>query len=160
MSMVDKKQITETFRPLAVLEAMTPEALSAVSQGNIVDGFIPIRKFPFRIGRESRVRVVDGKVERIERPKLNQVDPNNDLYLVDRGVLLNISREHLQIECHPDGYVIVDRGSASGTKVNLVPVGGDDSGGRISVNDGDEIIIGTQASPYRYRFIDLSSQSL
>ncbi len=158
--MVDKKQITEMFRPLAVLEAMTPEALSAVSQGNIINGFIPIRKFPFRIGRESRVRVVDGKIERIERPKLNQVDPNNDLYLVDRGVLLNISREHLQIECHGDSHRIVDRNSASGTKVNLEPVGGDDSGGEISLSDGDEITIGTKASPYRYRFVDLGNQPL
>jgi pSer/pThr/pTyr-binding forkhead associated (FHA) protein len=160
MIMVDKKQITEMFRPLAVLEAMTPEALSAVSQGNIINGFIPIRKFPFRIGRESRVRVVDGKIERIERSKLNQIDPNNDLYLVDRGVLLNISREHLQIERHGDSHSIVDRGSASGTKVNLEPVGGDDSGGEISLTDGDEILIGTKASPYRYRFVDLSNLSL
>lgn len=157
--MVDKKQITEMFRPLAVLEAMTPEAISAVSQGNIINGFIPIRRFPFRIGRESRVRVVDGKIERIERPKLNQIEPNNDLYLVDRGVLLNISREHLQIECDGQSYILVDRGSASGTKVNMEPVGGDDSGGTRSVKDGDEIIIGTKASPYRYRFIDLRLQT-
>ena len=157
--MVDKKQITEKFRPLAVLEAMTPEAISAVSQGNIINGFIPIRRFPFRIGRESRVRVVDGKIERIERPKLNQIEPNNDLYLVDRGVLLNISREHLQIECDGLSYVLVDRGSASGTKVNMEPVGGDDCGGKRSIKDGDEIIIGTKASPYRYRFIDLSIQT-
>ena len=157
--MADKKQITEMFRPIAVLEAMTPEAISAVSQGNIVNGLIPIRRFPFRIGRESRVRAVDGKIERIERPKLNQTEPNNDLYLVDRGVLLNISREHLQIECDGESYVLVDRGSASGTKVNMEPVGGDDSGGTLSVKDGDEILIGTKASPYRYRFIDLSIQT-
>jgi pSer/pThr/pTyr-binding forkhead associated (FHA) protein len=159
MIMVDKKQITEMFRPSAVLEALTPEAISAVSQGNIINGFIPIRKFPFRIGRESRVRVVDGKIERIERPKLDQVEPNNDLYLVDRGVLLNISREHLQLECDGQNYVLVDRGSASGTKVNMEPVGGDDSGGKLSVKDGDELIIGTKASPYRYRFIDLCNQT-
>lgn len=157
--MVDKKQITEMFRPLAVLEAMTPEAISAVSQGNIIDGFIPIRKFPFRIGRESRVRVVDGKIERIERPKLNQIEPNNDLYLVDRGVLLNISREHLQLERDGEHLILVDRGSASGTKVNMEPVGGDDRGGTMAVKDGDEITIGTKASPYRYRLIDLASQS-
>jgi len=155
--MVDKELIFKLFRPLAVLEAMTPEAISAVAQGNIINGFIPIRKFPYRIGRESRVRVVDGKVERIERPKLNQVEPNNDLYLVDRGVLLNISREHLQLERDGKQFNLVDRGSASGTKVNMKPVGGDDSGGIIAVRDGDEITIGTMASPYRYRFIDLDN---
>jgi len=78
---------------------------------------------------------------------------------VDRGVLLNISREHLQLECDGQRYVLVDRGSASGTKVNMEPVGGDDSGGKLSVKDGDELIIGTKASPYRYRFIDLRIQT-
>ena len=159
MGMVDKKQIREMFRLLAVLEALTPEALAAVPQANIVNGYIPVRKFPYRIGRESRVLVVEGRIERVERPKLNQVEPTNDLFLLDGGALLNISREHLQIERLERGYVLTDRGSASGTKVNMQPVGGDDRGGHIAIQDGDEIIIGTKASPYRYRFIVLEEQT-
>jgi pSer/pThr/pTyr-binding forkhead associated (FHA) protein len=154
--MIDKKEINDLFSPLAVLQALTPDAVSAVAPGQIIDRFVPIRKYPFRIGRESRVRVIDGKKHRVERPKLNQIEPNNDLYLVDQGVLLNISREHLQVERDGDGYKVVDRGSASGTKVNTEHVGGDDAGGTLSISDGDELKIGTQASPYRYRFIDLS----
>ena len=118
-----------------------------------------MRKFPYRIGRESRVLVVDGRTQRVERPKLNQVEPNNDLFLLDGGTLLNISREHLQIERRGGGYVLIDRGSASGTKVNMQPVGGDDRGGEAAIKDGDEIIIGTKASPYRYRFIVLGEQT-
>ncbi len=158
MSMVDKKQIEEMFRILAVLEALTPEAVSAVPQSNILNGYIPVRKFPYRIGRESRVLVVDGRTQRVERPKLNQVEPNNDLFLMDGGALLNISREHLQIERRGSGYVLIDRGSASGTKVNMQPVGGDDRGGQTAIKDGDEIRIGTKGSPYRYRFIVLCEQ--
>lgn len=153
--MVEKKQIIETLQPLAVLQALSAEALMAVSQRDIVNTFIPIRKFPFRIGRESRIRVVNGKTERIEREKLNNLEPNNDLYLIDRGQLLNISREHLLLERDGDGYAVVDRGSVSGTKVNGEAIGGDDRGGKIRLNDGDEIIIGTKESPYRYRFIEL-----
>lgn len=155
--MIDKKVITGLFSPLAVLEALTPEAVSAVSPGQIINTFVPIRKYPFRIGRESRVRVVEGRMQQAERPKLNQVEPNNDLYLVDQGALLNISREHLQLERDGNGYRVVDRGSASGTKVNMENVGGADVGGTLSLKDGDELIIGSQASPYRYRFIDLST---
>lgn len=114
-----------------------------------------IRRLPFRIGRESRVKKVNGRIERIERPKLDDREPNNDLYLVDRGHLLNISREHLRIEIDGDAFYLVDRGSACGTKVNGEAVGGDDQGGRTLLSDGDIITIGTTESPYRFRFLDL-----
>ena len=154
--MTEKERIQTIFRPIAVLVALTPEAVAAVPEGYSIKEYIPIRQYPFRIGRESRVKMVDGKLHRVERPKSGQHQPNNDLYLVDRGVLFNISREHLQIEQESHGYVLVDRGSATGTKLNDEPIGGNDSGGRIKISDGDEIRIGTKASPYRFRFIDLS----
>ena len=151
-----KKDIVELLRPVAALEPLTPEALSAVPQDRIISTFIPIRKFPFRIGRESRVQLVDGSLHRVERPKGKQHDPNNDLYLIDRGVLFNISREHLEIEQpHEGAYIVVDRGSASGTKVNGVSIGGKDKGGKVELQDGDGIKIGTKSSPYQYRFISL-----
>lgn len=154
--MDSKKKILAKLVPQAALEALTPEAAMAVPQGMITDGLISIRAFPFRIGRESRVQTVKGKIERVERPKLNDREPNNDLYLVDRGQLLNISREHLLIEAGEDSYLLKDRGSACGTKVNGQSLGGNDSGGATSLADGDEIVIGTADSPYRFRFIDLN----
>jgi len=155
--MVEKKQILKELMPLAVLKAMSSEAVSAVPQGMIVGDLICIRKFPFRIGRESRVRTVNGKIERIERPKIDNREPNNDLYLVDQGLLLNISREHLLIEKTEDTYLLIDRGSACGTKINGEPLGGDDSGGSRILCDDDIITIGTKESPYSYRFIDLNT---
>ena len=142
--------------PVAALEALTPDAALAVPQSQIINGLICIRRFPFRIGRESRVKNVNGRIERIERPKLDDREPNNDLYLIDHGQLLNISREHLLIEQSGNGYVLVDRGSACGTKINDNPVGGSDEGGSGLLQDGDIITIGTMESPYRYRYIDLS----
>ena len=158
--MDDKKQILETLLPVAALQAITVEAEEAVPQSMITEGYVCIRKFPFKVGRESRVQTVKGKIERVERPKLDDREPSNDLYLVDRGQLLNISREHLLIESNGSGYLLKDRGSACGTKVNNDPVGGSDSGGTSSLSDGDEIVIGTMESPYRFRFVDLGGFDL
>ncbi|MEI6734467.1 MAG: FHA domain-containing protein, partial [Comamonadaceae bacterium] len=66
---------------------------------------------------------------------------------------LNISREHFQIDNTPDGYVLVDRGSACGTSVNGVLVGGNDAGGTASLNDGDTIGIGNESTPYLFTFV-------
>lgn len=153
--MIDKKQLLTTFLPIAVLQAETTDAAEAVPQQQLFDGMVCIRRLPFRIGRESRVKKVNGRIERIERPKLDDREPNNDLYLVDRGHLLNISREHLLIEVDGESFYLVDRGSACGTKVNGEPVGGEDQGGRSILKDGDIITIGTMESPYRFRFLDL-----
>ncbi len=153
--MDDKKQLLESFVPIAVLEAVTPDAAEALPQHQVVAGAVPIRHLPFRIGRESRIRKVDGRIERVERPKLDDREPNNDLYLVDRGHLLNISREHLLIDDRDGVWLLIDRGSACGTKVNDEPVGGEDRGGSRTLQDGDVITIGTMDSPYRYRFVDL-----
>ncbi len=153
--MDQKQEILKAVTPLAVLKTMTPEAGKAVPQSTLVEGVICIRKFPFRVGRESRIKKINGKLERIERAKLDNRAPSNDLYLVDDGHLLNISREHFQIEKNGDGYVLFDRGSACGTRVGDTAVGGDDSSGRLPLNDGDIICLGTKNSPYVFQFITL-----
>lgn len=150
-----KKQIIERFLPIAALEALTAEAADAVPQPQLLQGLVAVRQVPFRVGRESRVKKVNGRLERIERPKMDDREPNNDLYLVDHGQLLNISREHLLIDVVGSSFVLVDRGSACGTKINDEPIGGEDQGGTRSLNDGDIITVGTMDSPYRYRFHDL-----
>jgi pSer/pThr/pTyr-binding forkhead associated (FHA) protein len=139
--------------PKAVLKALTPEAKEAVPLTLLVGEKVVIRDFPFRVGRESRIRKVDGKVERIERPKREDGTPTNDLYLIDRGHLLNISREHFQIEKSGDGYVLVDRGSACGTKIEEVRVGGGHKEGRQVLRDGDVIAVGAKGTPYRFQFV-------
>ena len=78
----------------------------------------------------------------------------NDVYLVEppsfRGFY--ISREHFEIE-HIDGQLfLVDRNSTCGTLVAATRVGGNRTGGRTELRDGDVIILGTPESPYRFRF--------
>lgn len=157
--MDDKQSVLLRVTPRAVLKAMTDEALEAIPMNQRIDDLVVIRKFPFRVGRESRVRKVDGRLERVERAKLDDREPNNDLYLMDKGKLLNISREHLKIEKVDEGYRLVDRGSACGTKVDGEPVGGEDSGGTGKLLDGDVIAIGTVSTPYLYQFIVLEGLS-
>jgi pSer/pThr/pTyr-binding forkhead associated (FHA) protein len=153
--MDEKQKILKVITPIAVLKAMTPEAKKAVPQTLLVEDMVGIRKFPFRIGRESRIKRINGKLERIERAKLDDREPSNDLYLIDDGHLLNISREHLQIERNGNEYLLIDRGSACGTRVGEAVVGGHDAIGRLTLMDGDIIAIGAKSTPYLFQFITL-----
>jgi len=153
--MDEKKDILKAVRPRAVLKAMSPEAAQAVPHSMGTGGYICIRDLPFRIGRESRVRMVGGRQQLIERAKLDGRKPNNNLYLIDAGQPLNISREHCQIEANSSGYQLLDRGSACGMGINGQRVGGHDTGGRHALADGDVIAIGSDSTPYHYQFITL-----
>lgn len=155
--MNDKQKILEQVMPRAVLKALTVEAMEAVPSSQRVGEYVVIRSFPFRVGRESRLRRTDGRIERIERAKMAEREPGNDLYLLDKGKLLNISREHLQLEKTSGGYQLVDRGSACGTRVAGRSVGGEARGGRCELQDGDEIVFGTGSSPYRFTFHSLEN---
>jgi pSer/pThr/pTyr-binding forkhead associated (FHA) protein len=131
----------------AILRALTPEARKAMGQEEV-----RIDTFPFRVGRESRMGVVHGSVKILERRKYSGT-PNNDLYLVDQGKVLNISRQHFQIEkTGPEQYELVDRGSACGTIVGNEAIGGRDQGGRCALQDGNVIVVGTDSSPYAFKF--------
>lgn len=154
--MDDKQAILMAVRPLAVLRPMTPEAMEAVPHQYLAAGYICVRGFPFRLGRESRVRM-SGRHERImERPRFHGGGPNNDCYLVDAGHPLNISREPFQIESRSGGgYKLVDRGSACGISVNGKHLAGHDRGGDTVLVEGDVITVGSESSPYIYRFISL-----
>ncbi len=131
-----------------VLIPLTSEAQEAI-QGDS----IKLNKFPFLIGRESRVITAVGSVRYIERRK-KAASPSNDLYIRDKGKNLNISREHLQIEKKEDGtYDIVDRGSTCGTIVDNRVVGGRDKGGHCPLIDGSVIVIGSSKSPFIFKFL-------
>ena len=152
--MSDKKSLLEEITPKAVLKAKTDEAKNAIIKSCLGEGIVGIWEFPFRIGRESRIDLVKGEQVIAERHKLNDDSkPNNDVYLIDYGVLLQISREHFQIEKDESGYVIKDRQSACGTMINNEAIGGHDEGGSHTLNDGDIVTIGTENSPYQFEFI-------
>ena len=152
--METKEEILAWVLPRAVLEPLTLEARAALPQFPRNVGYVLIHKFPFRIGRDSRVRTTERGLERVERQRRgDDTLPNNDLYLVDAGQYLNISREHLQIEIRDGAYVVLDRGSACGTRIGDEGIGGGDQLGVAYLRDGDVIVMGTKASPYQYRFI-------
>jgi len=134
-----------------LLVALTPEAKEALGGRDHVE----IDRLPFRIGRESRLGVVQGELRFMERRKGTK-PPNNELYLYDRGELLNISREHLSIDKAPDdGFVVHDRGSACGTQVDGRAIGGRDRTGSTALSEGSEIVIGVPESPFRFRVENL-----
>lgn len=135
----------------ALLVPLTIEAKNALGGRDHVE----IDRLPFRIGRESRLAMVGGELAFMERRK-GAKPPNNELYLLDDGELLNISREHLQIDRDVDGGLVVfDRGSACGTRVDDSAIGGRDRTGSLPLQDDSEIVIGTRDSPYRFKITDL-----
>lgn len=158
--MTDKLEILKKIMPVAVLEAMSPATIQAVSQSVLVDGMVPLRCFPFRVGRQSRVKIIDGRVERIERVTSDSATPNNDLYLVDNGPQLNVSREHFQIEKEGDRFYLYDRNSDCGTFVEEKQVGGSNNEMTVEIKDGDVITVGTKQSPYIFRFVVLDGFEL
>ena len=157
---IDKLRLLSEIVPKAMLQALTPEALEAIPAASRHGQLVAIHAFPFRVGRESRVVKVNGRLESIDRPKKDNSPPTNDLYLVDRGHRLNISREHFEIRREEDGYCLVDRGSACGTLVSGTSVGGDDRGGAMALGDGDTIAVGIDGTPYVYRFLTFDEFSL
>jgi hypothetical protein len=158
--MDNKLAILAGSLPKAMLQVLTPEAREAVPSHLLRGDLIAIYAFPFRIGRESRVTTINGRLEMMERPKKDDNPPTNDLYLIDRGHRLNISREHFEIAKDDGGYTVIDRGSACGTKIKGRNVGGDDKGGSAKLQDGDEIAVGTVGTPYTFRFISFDEYCL
>jgi len=155
--MNDKTSILQLLTPKAVLKAINPEASACIPQGHLEHGFIKISRFPFSVGRESRVKESGGKWTRIERVKFTDHEPNNDLYLIDAVRPINISREHFTIVKNGDGYVLIDRNSACGTAVGTNRIGGRDSGGQAKLEDGDIITVGGENTPYQFKFICLEN---
>lgn len=154
--MENKQALIKRVTPQAILKAITPEAKSSISKNCLGNELIGIWQFPFRIGRESRVETVEGKLVHSERQKISSGKPNNDIYLVDHGRFLQISRQHFRIEKTETGYTVADRGSACGTMINTHKIGGEDRGGVYELKDGDIIKIGAEDSPYLFQFITLT----
>lgn len=152
--MDDKQKVLQTVIPLAVLEALTPEAIEAIPPTYLLgENLVAVYRFPFRIGRESRLKRVEGELYRDIRPKRNNgVVPNNDLYLADPYLKINIGREHLQIEQHENVYMAVDRGSPTGTRLIHNENGNTETGSSFIIKDGDILCLGEDGSPFLYKF--------
>ncbi len=113
---------------------------------------VRITQLPFKVGRETRV-APPANPSLIER-RLGTVPQRNQLYLVEPSWAdyLHISREHFAIEYADDQFFLVDRGSACGTIVAGKQIGGNRTGGRTELRSGDTLIVGTDKSPYVFRF--------
>ncbi len=79
--------------------------------------------------------------------------PNNDLYLMELGNVLNVSREHFLIDRQGDTHIIVDLGSNCGTLVEGEPVGEKRRGGWKPLHNNDVIIVGGSESRFIFKFI-------
>jgi pSer/pThr/pTyr-binding forkhead associated (FHA) protein len=128
------------------LKALSPESRNALG-----GQFYRITRFPFKVGRESRSFALH--VEYPNSRRKEEPTPNNDLYLVDPGTILNVSREHFLIDRLDDGYSLVDRGSSCGTLVEGERIGERKKGGSTRLANNDVIIVGTSESRYIFKFI-------
>jgi hypothetical protein len=143
-AVVEQGKVSTASAP--VLRSITPTARL------IMGDEIALNRFPFRVGREGRKQRPAGILSKLERRP--PIEPsNNELYVKDFGKVVNVSREHFQIEVKSDGsYELVDRGSACGTIVGNNVVGGNFSGGRCPLTFGDAIIVGTRQSEIVFEF--------
>ncbi len=131
----------------ACLIALTPAARRALGGDRC-----EVARYPFRVGRECRRPGGSGTRDRPER-RSPDAQGINDVYLDDAGRNgIDVSREHFQIEHGPEGHTLVDRSSACGTLVEGRLVGGDRTGGRTALRDHDVIVVGSQESPFVFKF--------
>ena len=112
---------------------------------------LEIHEFPFKIGRECRDRrsrlPPPGMIER----RQGVTPRNNDLYIIESGSRLYVSRQHLLLEIRKTGLFLVDLFSSCGTIVEGQYIGADHKGGETMLNSNDIVIIGTANSPYLFK---------
>lgn len=150
-----KKNIIKAITPRAILLPLTKEATNAIVKGQCQNDLIPMMNFPFRIGRESRLDTNDNGLFVKLRLIKSSAKPNNDIYLINDGKDLQISKEHLEIERTKEHYILKDRESTKGTTINGVTLGGQKKGFEEVLNDGDIIKIGNDKSEFKYQFLIL-----
>jgi len=130
----------------AYLKALTPE-----SKASLGGWLYRIPHLPFRVGRECRVSV--RPLPFPESHRRPDSAPNNDLYLLELGNVLNVSRDHFHIDRQGDTFVIIDRGSICGTLVEGEPVGEKRIGGWKPLHNNDVIIVGGSESRFLFKFV-------
>jgi len=131
---------------LACLVPLTPEARRAAAAP-----VVPLHRFPFRVGRDLRDPDRKPRLLLRERRRGTTSGPN-DLYLLELGPRLRLSREHFLIGEEGGRYFLEDRRSSLGTLVEGRIVGGARTGGRCELRDGDVIIPGGSGSHFVFKF--------
>ena len=134
------------------LQALTAQARAALFGRDDID----LDRNPFRVGRESRER--SRLVPRLVGPAVPEQSTGmrrtNELYLLEPGRVKFVSREHFQIEWDEAGrFRLSDRGSACGTMVNGLVVGGDRRPASVPLESDAVIVVGAPDSPYAFRFV-------
>lgn len=120
---------------IARVIGLTKEAMDILKGKELI-----IKKFPFKIGRNSS-HISDA------------IFVNNDLY-IDDVIPYNVSKNHLSINFHNDQFYVLDRGSSLGTIVNGKQIGGRISNYKVNLNSGENtLIIGSETSPYQFKII-------
>lgn len=115
------------------ISGLTPEAGSALGAGEL-----EITKFPFKVGRKTENYAKD-------------LFSHNDLYLEDNKPF-NVSRNHFSIQGKMSKFFVIDRGSALGTWVNDIRIGGPSGTNEAELNRGDNTVVaGSPESPYRFK---------
>jgi hypothetical protein len=135
--------------PSVFLKALTPEAKASLG-----GTFYKITHFPFRVGRESRAFRGGNPPESRRHP---ETVPNNDLYLVELGSVLTVSREHFLIDRQGSTFIIVDRGSTCGTLLEGDFIGEKKQGGWKPLQNHDVIIVGPSESRFVFKFVLVES---
>ena len=130
----------------AYLIPLTPEARRAA-----IAPVLLLYTLPFRVGRDRRDPGRKPLVLLRERRRGDASGPN-DLYLSEPGPKYRLSHEHFLIGAEGDGYFLKDRGSACGTLVEGRAVGGERTGGRCILREGDVIIPGGSGSRFVFKF--------
>ena len=130
-----------------MLVAVTEEAERALGGQREVR----LTHFPFKFGRESRSPESQPRMTEL---RLRAAPELNDVYLLEPkwSDLVQISREHFSIESEGERFFVVDRTSACGTIVAGKTLGGNRTGGRTEVRNGDTIVVGAAGSEYVFRF--------
>ena len=126
------------------LTALTDDARRALGGDQRV-----LEHLPFKVGRESRV---GPSARRTDERRKGTAPQLNDIYILETGEVVNVSREHFLIDADGAGHVLVDRGSTLGTIVEGRTIGGSRTGGRTPLRNHDVIIVGTAASPFVFKF--------
>ena len=132
----------------ATLKALTLEAQSALHAAELA-----LTVVPYRVGRESRGPNAGWLRPQREAERRESADPNNDLYLWEKGPEHYVSREHFLIERRGEQWLLIDRDSAVGTWVEGQLVGGNRRGGSVALDHGDVIVVGSHRSGFVFKFL-------
>ena len=137
------------------LDVMTPDARRILGESAI-----EVDPLPFKVGRGElrRAAALMGGIKKRMEQVFRTADfddgaaPGLMFELPEREQSRFVSREHFEIVESKNGYDLVDLGSSLGTIVDGELIGGKRTGGRVKLEDGSLIIVGSHHSGFIFRF--------